>query len=256
MDAEANPVDLSIVIPAYNEAVRLPPTLDRLLAFLGERGGSWEIIVADDGSRDGSIDKFEPLYPAVRFIRAPRNMGKGAAVRRGMLAARGRLVLFTDADLSTPIEEYDNLRSAMERGDAQVAIASRGLPGSTLEIRQPLHRELAGRLFNTLVRFFSGLPFHDTQCGFKLFTREASQAVFGRAVDNGFAFDVEILMIAMGLNCKVVETPVRWINAEGSKVDFTRDGPRMVRDILRFRWRAIRGDYRAAGPTPASRTAV
>lgn len=246
--SEIELVDLSVVIPAYNELMRLPPTLDRVLEYLKERGGTWEIVVSDDGSRDGSIDQFEPRYPEVRFIRAPRNMGKGAAVRRGMMAARGRLLLFSDADLSTPIEELENLYQAMTRGDAQGAIASRGLPESKLEIRQPLHREMAGRLFNSVVRLFSGLPFHDTQCGFKLFTRDAGRAIFGRALDNGFAFDVEILMIAQGFGFKVVETPVRWINAEGSKVEFLRDGPKMVRDILRFRWQSIRGLYRAPAP--------
>lgn len=234
---------MSVIIPAYNERKRLPPSLEKIEPFLRERFASWEIIVADDGSTDGSIEEFEKAYPNVKFLRAPRNQGKGAAVRRGMLAAAGKLALFTDADLSTPIDELIPMKEALEAKGYDVVIASRDLPDSKLDLRQPWYRELAGKTFNLMVRVVSGLPFRDTQCGFKLFTRGAAQSVFSRALSDGFAFDVEALVIAQALGLKTLEAPVRWIDAEGSKVKLIRDAPRMLRDIVKFRWRKIRGVY-------------
>lgn len=236
-------VELSIVIPAYNELERLPPTLAALEAYLKVNTSSWEIIVSDDGSRDGSLEKLPPKFPEVTFLRAPRNQGKGAAVRRGMLAAKGNLVLFSDADLSTPIDELAAMREAIEKGGYDVAIASRGLPGSRLVVRQPWYRELSGRVFNQLVRPLSGLPFRDTQCGFKLFSARAARGIFGIATANGFAFDVEILIIASLLGLSVAEMPVRWINVEGTKLSFFKHGPRMVMDILKYRWWRFSGKY-------------
>jgi len=235
--------DVSVVIPAYNELKRLPPSLRTVEKYLNENYASWEILVADDGSTDQTIERLAPEFPRVKFLKAPKNMGKGAAVRRGMLAAAGKIVLFSDADLSTPIDELAEMKTLIDSKGYDIVIASRDLPESKLEVRQSWYRELSGRTFNILVRTLSGLSFHDTQCGFKLFTRAAAQAVFSRARSDRFAFDVEILMIASMIGFKIFEQPVRWINAEGSKVHFMTDGPKMISDILRFRWWALRGAY-------------
>lgn len=232
-------VAMSVVIPAYNELLRLPPTLRTISKYLADHYPTWELIVSDDGSTDGSVDQLQPQFPAVRFLRAPANAGKGAAVRRGMLVARGLRVLFSDADLSTPIIELGPMEKAMLDGGYDIAIASRDLRESKLEIRQPWYRELAGKVFNMLVRNLSGLHYMDTQCGFKLFSATSAKTIFYRAKSDRFAFDVELLLIAKRQKLKVLEHPVHWINAEGSKVNFLRDGPRMVMDIIRFRLRGI-----------------
>ncbi len=244
--------DLSVVIPAFNEGERLPPTLEKVRAYLNAGGWRSELIVSDDGSTDGSPERLPPRFPNVTFLRAPRNQGKGAAVRRGVLRAQGDLILFSDADLSTPIEELEALRRAIVVDGCDIAIASRGLAESRLDVRQPWWRELAGRTFNRLVRPLSGLPFRDTQCGFKLFRREAAHRLFSLARCDGWAFDVEVLMLAAQLGYSVAEVPVRWINAEGSKVRLFVDGPRMLRDILRFRWWRLRGLYRRPAAEPAA----
>lgn len=239
-------MEISVVIPAYNEAARLPPTLKTVEKYLTENYDSWEIVVSDDGSTDRTIEDLSGQFPKVRFLRAPRNQGKGAAVRRGMLEAEGDLILFSDADLSTPIDEVRGLTERMDSEGAQFAIASRGLPESRLEVRQPWWREISGRIFNFIVRSISGLPYHDTQCGFKLFRKQAARSIFSIARDNGWAFDVELLLIADMLGLKGVEAPVRWINSDNSKVRILIDGPRMNIDILRFRWRRFSGAYAAA----------
>lgn len=232
-------VAMSVVIPAYNELLRLPPTLRAVSDYLQKHYPSSELIVSDDGSSDGTVDQLQPQFPHVRFLRAPANAGKGAAVRRGMLVARGLRVLFSDADLSTPIDELVPMEKAMLDGGYDVAIASRDMRESKLEVRQAWYRELAGKVFNILVRKLSGLDYMDTQCGFKLFSGSACKAIFYRAKSDRFAFDVELLLIAKRQGLKVLEHPVHWINAEGSKVNFLRDGPRMVMDILRFRLRGV-----------------
>ncbi len=238
-------VEISVIIPAYNELKRLPPTLVAIEAYLKAHFASWEIIVSDDGSTDGSPEMLKEKFESVRFLLAPFNQGKGAAVRRGMMVGRGELLLFSDADLSTPIEELVPMIKAMREGDYDVAIASRDIKGSRLEIRQSWYRELSGKIFNLLVRAISGLPYHDTQCGFKLFTRAAAHAIFAKTLSDRFAFDVEALMLARKLQCKTLEHPVRWINdAEGSKLNFMTDGPKMVMDMIRFRWWFICGRYK------------
>lgn len=228
--------DLSIVIPAYNERKRLPGTLDKVLGYLKSTDWTWEVVVSDDGSSDGTPDLVASEFTECRILRAERNQGKGSAVRRGMLASRGRLRLFSDADLSTPIDELPGMAQALESRHADLVIASRALPESQLIIRQPWWREASGRLFNSIVQPISGLPFADTQCGFKLFRDAAAQFLFTRQQTLGWAFDVEILMLAQYYGFSAIEYPVRWINNDASKVSLLQAAPRMVRDILKYRW--------------------
>lgn len=231
---------LSVIIPAYNEERRLPETLERIEEYLGRAPFSWELLVVDDGSRDDTIAVAEECFrdkPHCRVVAQPRNMGKGAAVRRGMLDARGRYRLFTDADNSTPIEECARLLRALKRRGADVAIASRALPNSKLEKRQPKHREAMGRLFNGIVQTLALPGIHDTQCGFKLLTAEAAEAVFSRQQLDGFSFDVEMLMLSRRLGYSIVEVPVRWIDNPDSRVSPVGDSLRVLRDVVGLRLR-------------------
>lgn len=212
---------LTIVIPAYNEQLRLPATLDIIARYAAASGRCAEILVVDDGSTDGTagvVERSEGAIPGLRLIRNPGNRGKGYAVRHGMLAAQGEWILFTDADLSTPIEELEKLFDAARAENAAVVIGSRALRRELIEIRQPLGRELSGRMFNLLMRGLTGLNIHDTQCGFKLYRRDAAEAIFRRQILDGFSFDVEDLVIANRHGFKVAEVPVRWRNAEGTRV--------------------------------------
>ncbi len=228
---------LSVVIPAYNEEARLGATMDRLLGFLRERFSGLELIVVDDGSTDGTARLVQEAgAPEVKLIRLERNRGKGFAVRRGMLEASGDPVLFTDADLSTPIEELEKALACLS-SKADVAIASRSLPGSDVQVRQTFLRESMGKTFNFFVRIVSGLPFIDTQCGFKCFTRAAARAIFSRATLDSFAFDVEALMIAKELGLNVRDFPVRWRNSPDSRVRLLDDSTRMLVDLTRLRLR-------------------
>jgi dolichyl-phosphate beta-glucosyltransferase len=229
---------ISVVIPAYNEEARLGPTLERAMAFLAGRGQPWEIVVADDGSTDRTREVAATAAggsPHVRVLALTPNRGKGAAVRAGMLAAGGERVLFSDADLATPIEELDKLGGHLDRG-ADIAIASRALPGADIEVRQHPMRELMGRTFNTMVRALVLGGIKDTQCGFKLFTRAAAHDLFGRATVDGFAFDVEVLWLAKG-RYQVVEVPVVWRHVDESKVSPGVDAARMFVDLVRLRLR-------------------
>jgi dolichyl-phosphate beta-glucosyltransferase len=233
------PTSLSIVIPAYNESERLPPTLDRIFAYLREREADAEILVCDDGSRDGTPEVAERILAGRgRVLVAERNEGKGAAVRRGILAAAGESILFSDADLSTPIEEIEKLESALAAG-ADVAIGSRGRPDSEIEVSQPFYREMMGRVFNTIVRTALVPGICDTQCGFKLFRREAARRVFGRAKANGLAFDVEVLLLARRLGFRIAEVPVRWIDSPDSRVTLVGGPISMLLDLLRIRVRHL-----------------
>jgi dolichyl-phosphate beta-glucosyltransferase len=241
---------LSVVIPAYNEEARLPATLDRILAY-AERCPLTlaEIIVVDDGSRDRTAELVESgiaarRYPAnLRLLRNPGNRGKGYAVRHGMSAAKGDWILSTDADLSAPIEEVDKLIEAARRANAVVAIGSRALDRSLIRVHQPRMRELSGRAFNVVMRGITGLPFRDTQCGFKLFRADAAREIFPRQIEDGFSFDVEDLVIAHVRGLPSVETPVAWSNVEGTKVSLI-GGLRSFLDLARIRWRAMSGRYR------------
>lgn len=233
---------LSIVIPAYNERERIQNTLRETLDFLrSQPPRRFEVIVVDDGSQDGTPTQVESLEdPAVRCLPLGRNRGKGAAVRTGILDAKGDRILFMDADLSTPIEELQLLEDAMDRG-FHIAIGSRALPESRLERRQPLPRELMGRTFNVLVKqiLFSGIA--DTQCGFKLFTRPVARELFGNQQLDGFAFDVEVLWLAQQANIPILEVPVRWRHEDRSKVSPVTDSSKMLFDLLKLRARSWLG---------------
>jgi glycosyltransferase involved in cell wall biosynthesis len=241
--------ELSIVIPAYNEEGRIEPTLERIREWLGSHGQPAEVLVVDDGSRDATptivereVARYRESGLDLRLLGDGANHGKGASVRTGMLEARGRIALFTDADLSAPIEEAPKLIDPILRGDAAVVIGSRGLDKSMIGVHQPAGRELAGRAFNLVMRFATGLPFRDTQCGFKAFRRDAARAVFSRVRIERFGFDVEALYIASKLGYPTLEIPVIWNNVEGSKVSFA-SGINGFLDIGRVRANDMRGLY-------------
>jgi glycosyltransferase involved in cell wall biosynthesis len=239
---------ISIVIPAYNEENRLPATLDRVSQYVTQKGFLFaEILVVDDGSTDGTaaaVERARAAHPAIVLLQNPGNRGKGYSVRHGMLKAQGDWVLFSDADLSAPIEELDKLVAATRKTGARVAIGSRALNRKLIEVHQSAFREFAGRFFNLVMRIATGLPFWDTQCGFKLYEMRAAREIFRRQQLEGFSFDVETLFIARKLGFRTVEVPVRWSHSEGTKVSMTRDSIRMFSDLLRVRWFEMQGRYR------------
>lgn len=227
-------MELSIVIPAYNEARRLPATLDRIQAYLLTRPIQAEVIVVDDGSQDGTaalVNARAASWPDLKLVAAPQNGGKGRAVQLGMAAATGRYRLFSDADLSVPIEDLDLLLKPVRNG-AGVAIASRGLKESHIELHQPWYRETMGKTFNKLVRRFVLRGIHDTQCGFKLFTAEVAGRVFPPLQTRGFGFDVEVLYRARALGYPIVEVPTRWVNSRQSRVNPILDSTAMFLELL------------------------
>lgn len=233
---------LSIIIPAYNEQKRLPGTLARVREYLA--ASKWEfaeIVVVDDGSRDGTVKLAEAA--GARVLRNPGNRGKGYSVRHGMLEAKGEWALFTDADLSSPIEEVERLWGAAEREHAPVVIGSRAVDRSLVGVHQPFFREMSGRFFNLAMRAVTGLPFHDTQCGFKLFERAAAREIFKRQTLDGFGFDVEVLYIASHLGYRTLEVPVRWNDVAGTKVSMLL-GAKGFLDPIKVRWNGVRGKYR------------
>jgi dolichyl-phosphate beta-glucosyltransferase len=229
---------LSVVVPAYNEESRLSATLERMLAYLSAQNHNFEILVVDDGSSDGTAGVVEGVAasrPQVRLLSYQPNRGKGHAVRCGMLRAQGERILFSDADLATPIEELEKLMARIDAG-YEIAIGSRDVAGSQLIRRQSLLREMGGRGFNQLVQLLAVPGIHDTQCGFKLFTRRAAKDVFSLCQIDHFAFDVEVLYVAIRvLGLRVAEVPVRWAHQEGSKVRFFRDAWRMFKTLFAIR---------------------
>jgi len=231
--------ELSVVIPAYNEERRLPLTLERLRAYLGRGSLSHEIVVVDDGSRDSTAEVARAGGATV--VRNDGNRGKGYAARRGMLLAQGRRRLMTDADLSTPIEDLSRLMASLDAG-YDVAIASRALPASNVEVRQSPYREGMGRLFNLCVRVLAVPGLHDTQCGFKLFTAAAAEASFEPLRLDGFSFDVETLFIARRRGLRIAEVPVTWRNDEATRVG-ALNGFRAFVDLARIRVNGWRGLY-------------
>jgi dolichyl-phosphate beta-glucosyltransferase len=229
---------LSIVIPAYNEENRLPQTLRGVLDWLARGTFSFlEVIVVDDGSRDGTarvVEEFAQANKCLRLLRNPGNRGKGYAVRHGMLEAKGEWILYTDADLSSPIAEIEKLCRAAGQQNAGVAIGSRAVDRSLVEVHQPALRELSGRCFNLVMRMVTGLPFRDTQCGFKLYRADAARQIFSLQKQEGFSFDVEDLLIAKKLGVRTVEVPVRWANVEGTKVGLSQ-GIKSFVDLIKIR---------------------
>jgi dolichyl-phosphate beta-glucosyltransferase len=232
---------LSVVIPAYNEAARLPRTLRRLAELLGTDGRPYELLVVDDGSSDATADAARAAGAAVTVVRTEANRGKGHAVRRGMLLARGERILMTDADLSTPAEELPRFLARIDEG-YDVAIGSRALAGANIEVRQPWYRESAGRTFNLLVRALALPGLHDTQCGFKLWRAEAAREAFGAARLDGFSFDVETLFIARKRGRRIAELPVTWRNDAATRVGALR-GMAAFLDLFRIRVNDLLGRY-------------
>ncbi len=236
---------LSVVIPAYNEENRLPASLERIDGYLRRQRIEAEILVIDDGSTDGTARLADEFLKdrRGRVVRLDENRGKGAAVRRGVIEAAGRWVLMTDADLSAPIEEHQKLAATARDNDLDIVIASRGLAGSRIEVRQAWLRQTMGKTFNVLMRAMTGLPFRDTQCGFKLMDRRRVLPLFEKMVIDRFAFDIELLYLAMRYGLGVREIPVVWRNEPDSRVNLIGDPLNMLWDVVRIRWRFRTGAY-------------
>jgi dolichyl-phosphate beta-glucosyltransferase len=235
----------SIVVPAYNERARILPTLEAVIAAVRSHGWSAEVIVVNDGSTDETaslVKNFALTAPEVRLMENPGNRGKGYSVRSGLLHALGEIVMFTDADLSAPIDEAQRLFDAIAAG-ADIAIGSRWLATSRQTHRQPLYRQLFGRCFNMLTRAVMGLPYADTQCGFKAFTRQAAQTVFQLQTIERWGFDPEILFIARKRGFRVQEVPVSWAHDARSRISYLRDGLQMLKELAIVRWNALIGRY-------------
>ncbi len=240
----AAPLELSVIVPAYNEEARLPRTLERIREYLRRSHPSSEVIVVDDGSVDGTVRATRELQkqmPQLRLISNSVNCGKGYSVRTGMLAASGEVALFTDADLSAPIEEAEKLLEAL--GSADVAIGSRALDRRLIQVHQSRAREFAGILFNRMVRLATGLSFEDTQCGFKVFRTDRARIVFEQQQIEDFGFDPEILFLAQRHGLRIVEIPVCWAHDPRTKVHMLHDSLRMFADLWQIRWNAMLGRY-------------
>jgi dolichyl-phosphate beta-glucosyltransferase len=242
------PPELSIVIPAFNEGTRLGRALTRIHEYFESRPNgpaAIEILVVDDGSTDDTAkiaQDWARELPSLRLISNGRNRGKGYSVKHGMLEACGRVAIFTDADLSSPIEESEKLLEAIAAGN-DIAIGSRALDRSLIFGRQSRFREIAGMIFNAWVRIFTGLPFEDTQCGFKAFVRERCQVIFEQQRIERFGFDPELLFLARRRGLRTAEIPVRWAHDPGTKVHMLRDSLRMFADLIYIRWNSLAGRY-------------
>ena len=236
----------SIVIPAYNESARILPTLESVVSSVRSNHWDAEVIVVNDGSTDSTaalVRQFAQSAPELRLLENPANRGKGFSVRNGLLHARGDIVMFTDADLSAPMDEAERLFAAIADG-ADIAIGSRWLQTSRQTHRQPLYRQLFGRCFNLLTRAVMRLPYADTQCGFKAFTRDAAQTVFQLMTIERWGFDPEILFIARKRGFKVTEVPVSWAHDSRTRISYLRDGLQMLKELAIVRWNALTGRYR------------
>ena len=237
---------LSIVIPAYNEERRLPATLDVIFTWLDASPYcDAEVLIVDDGSADSTaalVESRAATEPRLLLVQNPGNRGKGFAIRHGMLQAKGDWILFSDADLSAPIGELPKLLAAAQEQSAAIAIGSRALDRSLIGVHQSQWREMSGIFFNRIMRLITGLPFADTQCGFKLFRRDAARRVFPLQRLDGFSFDVEDLFVAHTLGIPTIEVPVRWNNVEGTKVGMLQ-GVASFLDLLRIRWNWLQGHY-------------
>lgn len=235
----------SIVIPAYNESARIPATLEAVVACVREHAWDVEIIVVNDGSTDATaqiVRDFAIKAPEIRLLENPGNHGKGYSVRNGVLHALGDVVMFTDSDLSAPIDEAERLFDAIAAG-ADIAIGSRWLDRGRQTHRQPLYRQFFGRCFNTVCRMVMRLPFADTQCGFKAFTRAAAQTVFQLQTIERWGFDPEILFIGLKRGFRIVEVPVSWAHDERTRLSYLKDGLQMLKELAIIRWNALTGHY-------------
>lgn len=236
---------LSIVIPAYNEGTRIEAALERVTSCIAVRGWDAEVLVVDDGSKDNTaaiVQEWMESYPRLHLIQNPGNKGKGYSVRNGLLQAAGEIVMFTDADLSAPMEEAERLIAALADG-ADVAIGSRWMDRTRQTIHQPLYRQFFGRCFNWVTRAVMGLPFKDTQCGFKAFKRSAAQTIFRLQTIERWGFDPEILFIARKLKYVVREVPVTWGHDERSRMSYLKDGLKMLEDMAKIRANSLAGRY-------------
>jgi dolichyl-phosphate beta-glucosyltransferase len=243
-------LELSIVVPAFNEERRLPKTFQSIRAYLKSRSLRAEVLVVDDGSTDATakvVELSRAEFPELRLLSNGRNRGKGFSVRHGMLEARGEIAMFTDADLSAPIEEADKLLAALHDGTYDVAIGSRAVDRGLIEVHQSVFRERAGILFNQIVRGITGLPFQDTQCGFKAFHRVKARVIFEQQRTEGFGFDPEILFLAQRKGLRIAEVPVRWAHDPATKVRMLADSAGMFLDLLAIRWNAGMGRYGTGG---------
>lgn len=247
--------EISIVVPAYNEEWRILPTIGAIAVEISKRDVPWELIVSDDGSTDATRQLVSDLdLPNVRLLESA-NTGKGGAVRRGMLAARGQYILFADADQSTPIEQFGELVDEIVHGGADLVVGSRGADGADVAHKSILRKVLSAGL-NAIVRLGFRIPLSDTQCGFKLFTRDAAQTLFRVQRIDGFSFDLEVLFLARKRGMKIAEVPVEWIDAPGSTVDPGKVALQFVKDLVRIRTWSILGAYRNPRMTAPSSTFV
>lgn len=235
-------IHLSVVIPAYNEESRLKTSLERIVEYLSSQDYRSEILLVDDGSTDRTVEVAQEVAPEIRIIRNDRNRGKGYSVRHGMMQAKGAYRLFSDADLSTPIEEIEKFWPEFEKG-YDVVIASRALPDSQVEVHQSWVREQCGRTFNKLVKIIAMSKFKDTQCGFKAFSASAAGIIFPRQTISGWGFDTELLYIAQKHRLKVNDVPVRWLNSANSRLNLIKDSSHMFFELLSVRWKALTGKY-------------
>ncbi len=243
---------ISVVIPAYNEEWRILPTVGAIASHLSSRGEPWELIVADDGSTDSTVELLQDLrFPNMSVLVADRNRGKGNAVRRGMLAAEGEYVLFADADQSTPIEQFDALLDELKDG-YDVAVGSRAAAGASVS-NKSLARRALSRALRTIVLFGFGVKIGDTQCGFKLFTADAAKTLFELQIIEGFSFDLEVLYLSSKLGLRVAEVPVEWIDAPGSTVDAAKVSAQFVVDLVKIRVNDLRGHYTIDGRSSVAR---
>jgi glycosyltransferase involved in cell wall biosynthesis len=242
--SQASSFQLSIIVPSFNEELRLPRSLELIAAYVNASKGSSEVLVVDDGSTDRTAEvaaSFSDRIANLRVLKNGENRGKGYSVRHGMMAAKGEYVLFTDADLSAPIEEADKLLSALQQYD--VAIGSRAMNRKLIEVHESPFREFAGIIFNRIVRIVLWLPFVDTQCGFKVFRRERCRIIFEQQRIERFGFDPELLYLARHHGLKSIEIPVRWSHSPATKINMMRDSVLMFVDVFTIRWNALLGRY-------------